>query len=152
MHISRTYKIRIGLEATFHTKELALATMVLFGTMTTGETRSACVSGGRDVQADLQWQLSVDSAHTGIAAKENEENVVTLTGQVAHYAEQSAAEEGAMGSTGSRPLPTTSMPASVTPISRSAAVTPVSMPQMATGRSSPCSHSFEAHAPVHSRP
>ena len=42
--------IRIGLEATSFAKELALATTVFFGTMTTGKTGSTCVSGINDVQ------------------------------------------------------------------------------------------------------
>ena len=47
-----------------------------------------------DVQAELQWQPSVDAAHIGVAAKDH---VVTLTGQVAHYAEKAAAEKSAKG-------------------------------------------------------
>jgi osmotically-inducible protein OsmY len=47
-----------------------------------------------DVLAELQWQPNVNAAHIGVAA---EENVVTLTGQVAHYAEKSAAGAAAMG-------------------------------------------------------
>ena len=47
-----------------------------------------------DVQAELQWQPSVDAAHIGVTAKDN---IVTLTGQVAHYVEKAAAEEAAKG-------------------------------------------------------
>ena len=47
-----------------------------------------------DVQAELQWQPSVDAAHIGVAAKDS---IVTLTGQVAHYVEKTAAEDAAKG-------------------------------------------------------
>ena len=47
-----------------------------------------------DVQAELQWQPSVDAAHIGVTAKDN---IVTLTGQVAHYVEKDAAENAAKG-------------------------------------------------------
>jgi osmotically-inducible protein OsmY len=43
---------------------------------------------------ELKWRPSVDAAHIGVAAKNG---VVTLTGQVAHYAEKNAAEEAAKG-------------------------------------------------------
>ena len=42
----------MGLEATFNAKELALATTVFFGAMTTGHTGSTGVSGVNDIQAD----------------------------------------------------------------------------------------------------
>ncbi len=45
-----------------------------------------------DVQAELEWQPTVDAAHIGVAANNG---VVTLTGEVAHYAEKSAAEDAA---------------------------------------------------------
>lgn len=48
----------------------------------------------RDVLDELKWWPSVDAAHIGVAAKGG---VVTLTGQVAHYAEKTAAEEAAKG-------------------------------------------------------
>jgi osmotically-inducible protein OsmY len=47
-----------------------------------------------DVMAELKWQPSVDAAHIGVAAKNN---VVTLTGQVAHYTQKAAAEAAAKG-------------------------------------------------------
>ncbi len=47
-----------------------------------------------DVQTELQWQPSVNAAHIGVTAKDN---VITLTGQVAHYTERSAAEAAAKG-------------------------------------------------------
>ena len=43
---------------------------------------------------ELKWWPSVDAAHIGVTAKHG---VVTLTGQVAHYAEKTAAEEAAKG-------------------------------------------------------
>ena len=43
---------------------------------------------------ELKWRPSVNAAHIGVTAKNG---VVTLTGQVAHYAEKSAAEEAAKG-------------------------------------------------------
>ena len=43
---------------------------------------------------ELNWRPSVDAAHIGVTAKDG---VVTLTGQVAHYAEKTAAEEAAKG-------------------------------------------------------
>jgi osmotically-inducible protein OsmY len=45
-----------------------------------------------DVQAELEWQPSVDAAHIGVAAQDG---VVTLTGQVAHYSQKTAAEDAA---------------------------------------------------------
>ena len=39
-YILRTDVIRIGLEATFNTKELALAATIFFGTTTASKTRS----------------------------------------------------------------------------------------------------------------
>lgn len=47
-----------------------------------------------DVIAELKWCPSVDSAHIGVAA---EHGVVTLTGQVGHYAEKAKAEAAAKG-------------------------------------------------------
>ncbi len=47
-----------------------------------------------DVQAELEWQPSVNAAHIGVAAKDG---VVTLTGQVAHYTEKTSAEDAAKG-------------------------------------------------------
>ena len=43
---------------------------------------------------ELKWRPNVDAAHIGVTAKHG---VVTLTGQVAHYAEKIAAEEAAKG-------------------------------------------------------
>ena len=43
---------------------------------------------------ELKWRPNVDDAHIGVTAKHG---VVTLTGQVAHYAEKIAAEEAAKG-------------------------------------------------------
>ncbi|MEO8153681.1 MAG: BON domain-containing protein [Rhizobacter sp.] len=43
---------------------------------------------------ELMWRPSVDAAHIGVTAKDG---VVTLTGQVAHFAEKTAAEEAAKG-------------------------------------------------------
>jgi osmotically-inducible protein OsmY len=47
-----------------------------------------------NVLDELKWRPSVNSAHIGVTAKNG---VVTLTGQVAHYAEKSSAEEAAKG-------------------------------------------------------
>ncbi len=47
-----------------------------------------------DVSDELQWQPGVNAAHIGVAANRN---TVTLTGQVAHYAEKAAAEKAAKG-------------------------------------------------------
>ncbi|MEO7326218.1 MAG: BON domain-containing protein [Dokdonella sp.] len=47
-----------------------------------------------DVLDELQWRASVNAAHIGVTAKDG---IVTLTGQVTHYAEKSAAEEAAKG-------------------------------------------------------
>ena len=47
-----------------------------------------------DVLAELKWLPSVNAAHIGVTAKEG---VVTLTGQVTHYAEKAAAENAAKG-------------------------------------------------------
>jgi len=47
-----------------------------------------------NVLEELKWRPAVNAAHIGVAAKDG---VVTLTGQVAHYAEKSAAEEAAKG-------------------------------------------------------
>ncbi len=47
-----------------------------------------------NVLDELKWRPSVNTAHIGITAKDG---VATLTGQVAHYAERSAAEEAAKG-------------------------------------------------------
>ena len=47
-----------------------------------------------DVQTELKWQPSVNSAEIGVAAKDG---VVTLTGQVAHYTEKTAAADTAKG-------------------------------------------------------
>ncbi len=47
-----------------------------------------------DVLATLKWLPSVNAAHVGVTAKDG---VVTLTGQVAHYAEKAAAENAAKG-------------------------------------------------------
>jgi osmotically-inducible protein OsmY len=43
----------------------------------------------KDVTAELRWEPSVNAAHIGVTAKDG---VVTLTGEVAHYAEKVAAE------------------------------------------------------------
>ncbi len=48
----------------------------------------------RDVPEELKWRPSVNAVHIGATAKNG---VVTLTGQVAHCAEKSAAEEAAKG-------------------------------------------------------
>jgi osmotically-inducible protein OsmY len=45
-----------------------------------------------DVEAQLLWQPNVNSAHIGVTAKNG---VVTLTGEVEHYAEKGAAEDAA---------------------------------------------------------
>ncbi|MGD0138035.1 MAG: BON domain-containing protein [Tepidisphaeraceae bacterium] len=45
-----------------------------------------------DVEAQLLWQPEVNAAHIGVAAKNG---VVTLTGQVEHYAQKAAAEDAA---------------------------------------------------------
>ena len=47
-----------------------------------------------DVQTELKWKPSVSAAHIGVAAKNG---VVTLTGQVAHFTEKTAAEDAAKG-------------------------------------------------------
>ncbi|MES2184947.1 MAG: BON domain-containing protein [Pseudomonadota bacterium] len=47
-----------------------------------------------NVLAQLKWWPKVDAAHIGVTAKDG---VVTLTGQVGHYAEKAAAEESAKG-------------------------------------------------------
>jgi len=47
-----------------------------------------------DVQAELEWQPSVNAAHIGVATKDG---VVPLTGQVAHYTEKTSAEDSAKG-------------------------------------------------------
>jgi osmotically-inducible protein OsmY len=44
------------------------------------------------VLAELKWRPSVDSAHIGVTA---DDGIVTLTGQVHHYAEKLAAEDAA---------------------------------------------------------
>lgn len=46
-----------------------------------------------DVIAELKWWPSVNAAHIGVAAKNG---VVTLTGQVGHYAEKAKAESATM--------------------------------------------------------
>ena len=38
----------------------------------------------KDVMAELKWQPKIDAAHIGVAAQNN---VITLSGQVAHYNE-----------------------------------------------------------------
>jgi osmotically-inducible protein OsmY len=45
-----------------------------------------------DVENELTWQPYLNSAHIGVAAKDG---VVTLTGQVEHYAQKADAEEAA---------------------------------------------------------
>ena len=47
-----------------------------------------------DVSQELKWWPSVNAAHIGVAAKDG---VVTLTGQVAHYAEKATAEDVTKG-------------------------------------------------------
>ncbi len=47
-----------------------------------------------DVVAGLKLQPRVNAAHIGFAAKDN---VITLTGQVAHYAEKTVAEDAVKG-------------------------------------------------------
>jgi osmotically-inducible protein OsmY len=47
-----------------------------------------------DVQCELKWQPSLHAAQIGVATKDG---VVTLTGQVAHYSEKTAAEDAAKG-------------------------------------------------------
>ena len=47
-----------------------------------------------NVLAEIKWRPSIDSAHIGVTAKSG---IVTLTGQVTHYAEKAAAEEAAKG-------------------------------------------------------
>ena len=53
-----------------------------------------------NVLDELKWRPSVNAAHICVTAKHG---VVTLTGQVAHYAEKSAAEEAAKGVYGASP-------------------------------------------------
>ena len=48
----------------------------------------------KDVQDELKWWPSVDAAHIGVAA---DNGVVTLSGQVAHYAEKTKAEDATKG-------------------------------------------------------
>ena len=48
----------------------------------------------KDVQDELKWWPSVDAAHIGVAA---DSGVVTLSGQVAHYAEKTKAEDATKG-------------------------------------------------------
>jgi osmotically-inducible protein OsmY len=45
-----------------------------------------------DVMNELKWWPNVNAAHLGVAAKDG---VVTLSGQVTHYAEKAAAEKAA---------------------------------------------------------
>lgn len=45
-----------------------------------------------NVLEELKWRPSIDAAHIGVTANDG---VVTLTGQVTHYAEKSAAEAAA---------------------------------------------------------
>jgi osmotically-inducible protein OsmY len=45
-----------------------------------------------NVLSELKWWPNVDAAHVGVTAKEG---VVTLTGQVGHYAQKTAAEDAA---------------------------------------------------------
>jgi len=47
-----------------------------------------------DVLAELRWQPSFDAANIGVSAHDH---VITLSGQVAHYMERSAAESAAKG-------------------------------------------------------
>ncbi|MEO8004308.1 MAG: BON domain-containing protein [Betaproteobacteria bacterium] len=47
-----------------------------------------------DVMAELKWRPGFDAAHIGVAAKDG---VITLSGQVTHYAEKAAAEDSAKG-------------------------------------------------------
>jgi osmotically-inducible protein OsmY len=47
-----------------------------------------------DVLAELRWWPSVNASHIGVAAKDG---VITLTGQVTHYTEKTAAESAAKG-------------------------------------------------------
>lgn len=47
-----------------------------------------------DLRAELKWQPKIDAAHIGVTAHNN---VITLSGQVAHYVEKSAAEASAKG-------------------------------------------------------
>jgi osmotically-inducible protein OsmY len=47
-----------------------------------------------DVQSELKWQPSVNTAQIGVSAKGG---VVTLSGKVAHFAQKTAAEDAAKG-------------------------------------------------------
>jgi osmotically-inducible protein OsmY len=47
-----------------------------------------------DVEKELKWWASVDAAHIGVAA---DNGIVTLSGQVTHYAEKATAERAALG-------------------------------------------------------
>ena len=47
-----------------------------------------------NVLEELKWRPSVNAAHIGVTAKNG---VVTLTGQVTHYTEKTAAEDAAKG-------------------------------------------------------
>ena len=53
-NVGRANKIRIGLEATFNTKERALATTVLFGAITTSNARPRCVARVNDYHRDAR--------------------------------------------------------------------------------------------------
>lgn len=52
-----------------------------------------------DVLAELKWWPNVNAAHIGVAAKDG---VVSLTGEVGHYAEKAKAEAAAKGVYGVR--------------------------------------------------
>ena len=56
----------------------------------------------QDVLAELSWEPSVTAAHVGVTANDD---VVTLTGHVATFAEKHAAEMAASGSKMSRQWP-----------------------------------------------
>jgi osmotically-inducible protein OsmY len=61
--------------------------------MDNGKTRKGIVRASTPCQwPELMWWPNVNGAHVGVMAKDG---VVTLSGQVAHYAEQFAAEKAA---------------------------------------------------------
>jgi osmotically-inducible protein OsmY len=55
-----------------------------------------------DVQAELEWEPSLDASHIGVAADAS--GVITLTGAVATYADKMAAERAAKRITGVRAI------------------------------------------------
>jgi osmotically-inducible protein OsmY len=58
-----------------------------------------------DVQAELEWEPSIDASKIGVTAKDG---VVTLTGFVSSYVHKMTAERSPSASSGSKRWPTTS--------------------------------------------